>query len=44
VLCRLAAELGSQGAKGPASMRVGLLDCLWSMEEQQVLDGARVTE
>ena len=44
VLCRLAAELGSRDAKGPASLRVGLLDCMWSMEEQQVLDGARVTE
>ena len=44
LLRSLAAELGSQGAQGPASLRVGLLDCLWRMEEQQVLDGARVTE
>ena len=41
---RLAAELGSVGAKGPGSLRVGLLDNLWTMTEQQVLEGAKVHE
>ena len=39
---RLAAELGSAGAKGPGSLRVGLLDNLWTMTEQQLLEGALV--
>ena len=41
---RLAAELGSVGAKGPGSLRVGLLDNLWTMTEQQLLEGAKVHE
>lgn len=43
--CSLAAELAAAGgAKGPGSLRVGLLDNLWSMGEEQLLAGARVSE
>ncbi|KAI7844450.1 hypothetical protein COHA_001954 [Chlorella ohadii] len=38
----LAAELGAADAKGPGSLRVGLLDNLWTMSEQQLLVGAKV--
>lgn len=40
----LAAELGAQEAKGPGSLRVGLLDHLWGMTEQQLVAGARLRE
>lgn len=43
-LCRLAAELGSQGAKGPGSLRVGLLDNLWTLTEEQLTAGAKVQQ
>ncbi len=42
--CRLAAELGAADAKGPGSLRVGLLDNLWTMSKQQLLAGAKVHE
>lgn len=32
------------GAKGPGTLRVGLLDNLWTMTEQQLLEGAKVHE
>ena len=41
---RLAAELGAQGAVGPGSLRVGLLDRLWTMDEAQLLGGVRLRE
>ncbi|KAL4420339.1 hypothetical protein ABPG77_006146 [Micractinium sp. CCAP 211/92] len=41
----LAAELAAaDGAKGPGSLRVGLLDNLWNMSQEQLLAGARVSE
>ena len=40
----LAAELGARGAAGPGSLRVGLLDQLWMLSEQQLLEGAKVRE
>ena len=43
--CRLAAQLAVEdGAVGPGSLRVGLLDSLWTMTEQQLREGARVLE
>lgn len=43
--CSLAAELAAaDGAKGPGSLRVGLLDNLWNMNGEQLLTGARVSE
>ncbi|EFN53626.1 hypothetical protein CHLNCDRAFT_53510 [Chlorella variabilis] len=41
----LAAQLAVEdGAVGPGSLRVGLLDSLWTMTEQQLREGARVLE
>ncbi len=40
--CRLAGELGAAGAKGPGSLRVGLLDHLYCMSEQEVTGGIRL--
>lgn len=43
--CSLAAELAAaDGAKGPGSLRVGLLDNLWAMSKDQLLAGTRVSE
>lgn len=40
---RLAAELAAEGAAGPGSLRVGLLDKLHSLTEAQIQAGARVS-
>ena len=44
VLCRLAGELAAREAKGPGSLRVGLLDRLWTLGEAEVLAGVKLTE
>ncbi len=44
VLCRLAGELAASDAKGPGSLRVGLLDKLWTLGEAEVLAGVKLTE
>ncbi|PSC74808.1 Hydroxyethylthiazole kinase isoform A [Micractinium conductrix] len=41
----LAAELAAaDGAKGPGSLRVGLLDHLWTLSQEQVLAGSKIRE
>lgn len=40
---RVAAELGSEGARGPGSLRVGLLDSLHGMTEAQLLGAVRLS-
>lgn len=42
--CRLAAELAAREAKGPASLRVGLLDALHALTREQVCQGVRLQE
>ncbi|KAK9828855.1 hypothetical protein WJX72_002417 [[Myrmecia] bisecta] len=40
----LASEVAARSAKGPGSLRVGLLDQLYGLEEQQVLSGVRLRD
>jgi hydroxyethylthiazole kinase-like sugar kinase family protein len=39
---RLAAELAAKEAKGPGSLRAGLLDHLYAMDESIVVRGIRI--
>ncbi len=41
---RLAAELASREARGPASLRMGLLDALSSLTRSQVCEGVLLEE
>ncbi|GAB4815839.1 hypothetical protein N2152v2_002885 [Parachlorella kessleri] len=40
----LAGELAARDAKGPGSLRVGLLDNLWTLSEEEVLGCVKLTE
>lgn len=40
----VAAELGAEGARGPGSLRVGLLDNLYTANPEQLAAIARVSE
>ncbi|CAM6104233.1 unnamed protein product [Calypogeia fissa] len=40
----LAGEIGMEKANGPASLRVNLIDCLYMMDEQQVMSRVRIAE
>jgi hydroxyethylthiazole kinase len=42
VLMGIAGELAAERAQGPASFRMQLLDCLYLLEEPQVLETARI--
>ena len=41
--CRISAEIGIQaGAKGPGSLRVEMLDALYSMKQRHIKDNIQV--
>jgi hydroxyethylthiazole kinase-like sugar kinase family protein len=42
IRCRLAAEEAAKEAKGPGSLRAGLLDQLYAMDESTVVRGVRL--
>jgi hydroxyethylthiazole kinase len=41
---RLAAELGAATARGPGSLRVNLIDCLYTLDEKAIVTGAKIYE
>ena len=45
LLCRISAEIGLQeGAKGPGSLRMMMLDALHNMSDSQILEKLRLLE